>query len=60
VVSTLIFTFFTQSRELKSETQCTRLEEKLSKNLLSNNNISEASLVKIISQTELTTTILAP
>jgi hypothetical protein len=37
------------------------LEEKLSKCLLSNNiNISEASLVKIISQTESTTTILAP
>jgi hypothetical protein len=37
------------------------LEEKLLKRLLSNNiNISEASLVKIISQTKSTTTILAP
>jgi hypothetical protein len=37
------------------------LEEKISKRLLSNNiNLSEASLVKIISQTESTTIILTP
>jgi hypothetical protein len=35
------------------------LEEKLSKMLLSNNNISQVFLVKIISQTESTTIILA-
>jgi hypothetical protein len=36
------------------------LEEKLSKKILSNNNFSEAFLVKRISQPESTTTILAP
>jgi hypothetical protein len=61
IVSTLILTFFINSREVKTESQCVPLEEKLSKRLLSNNiNISEASLVKIISQTKSTTTILAP
>jgi hypothetical protein len=60
VVSTLIFTLFINSRELKTETQCVPLEVKSSKRLLSNNNISEASLVKIVSQTKSTTTILAP
>jgi hypothetical protein len=60
IVSTLILTFFINSREVKTESQCVPLEEKLSKRLLSNNiNLSEASLVKIISQTE-STTILAP